>query len=124
MKQGQWDELKRKLVRSKFRRRFHLSRSDIDYINSKGIETIERHCRDFIVRRLSPARPTNDGRQTPMRGHPVFTAQHSTAVCCRKCLAKWHAVPTGHELTDAQIDRICEIIMLWISDQLAAAARP
>ncbi len=29
------------------------------------------------------AEPRNDGKQTPFRGHPVFTAQHATATCCR-----------------------------------------
>ena len=34
-----------------------------------------------------PSRKTTDGK-TPMRGHPVFIAQHATATCCRGCLAQ------------------------------------
>ncbi|XNM60750.1 DUF4186 family protein [Escherichia coli] len=46
-------------------------------------------CGGFLAKRLS-ALPVNDGKQTPMRGHPVFIAQHATATCCRGCVAKWH----------------------------------
>ena len=46
-----------------------------------------------------PADIPNDGRQTPMRNHPVFVAQHATATCCRGCLARWHGIPPGRELT-------------------------
>jgi len=45
---------------------------------------------DFITARLAPALLKNDGKQTPMRGHPVFIAQHATATCCRRCLWKWY----------------------------------
>ncbi|MBQ2118284.1 MAG: DUF4186 family protein [Clostridia bacterium] len=65
-----------KLARSPFRSRFHLSREDRAYIEQKGMETIRRHCEDFVAKRLAPAEPENDGAQTPMRGHPVFRAQH------------------------------------------------
>ena len=34
-----------------------------------------------------------DGKQTPMKNHPVFIAQHATATCCRGCLEKWHHIP-------------------------------
>ena len=42
---------------------------------------LEGHARRFVHGRLAPALPHNDGRQTPMRGHPVFVAQHATASC-------------------------------------------
>ena len=70
-----------KLVRSKFRSRFRLSDVDRRYIAEKGMDTIRRHAEDFIRTRLASANPANDGRQTPMRGHPVFKAQHATATC-------------------------------------------
>ena len=61
------------------------------------------YARQFIVQRLAPASPSNDGKQTPMRGHPAFIAQHATATCCRACLAKWHFIPPGRELTEEQV---------------------
>lgn len=41
---------------------------------------------------MAPKNIDNDGKQTPMRGHPVFIAQHATATCCRECLKKWHNI--------------------------------
>ena len=39
--------------------------------------------------KLSPAEPVNDGKQTPMKGHPIFKAMHGSAMCCRGCMEKW-----------------------------------
>ncbi len=75
-----------KLSRSPFRSRFHLRETDRTYITQKGIDTIRHHAHDFIRLRLAPAYIPNDGKQTPMRGHPVFIAQHACACCCRACL--------------------------------------
>ena len=84
-----------RLSRSNFRSRFHLKAQDKQYIREKGWNTIADHAADFVSKRLAPAEPKNDGKQTPMRGHPVFIAQHATACCCRGCLAEmaWH--PAG-----------------------------
>ncbi len=68
------DKLFLKLSKSKFRSRFHLTKKDKDYINSKGIDVIKSHAYDFITKRLLPCNLANDGKQTPMRGHPVFIA--------------------------------------------------
>src|SRR3546814_16649873 len=56
----------------------------------------------IVEKRLAPAEPVNDGKQTPMRGHPVLIAQHATATCCRSCLAKWHGIPAGRLLDAAE----------------------
>ena len=42
------------LAKSRFRSRFHLSESDRKYIEKNGMETIRRHCEDFIRTRLRP----------------------------------------------------------------------
>lgn len=57
------------------------------------MDTIRSHASDFVRTRLAPAQIPNDGKQTPMRGHPVFLAQHATGCCCRGCLYKWHRIP-------------------------------
>ena len=80
----------------------------------KGLETIQRHAADFIRTRLAPASIPNDGKQTPMRGHPVFIAQHACACCCRGCLHKWYHVPVGRELTENEQERIVKLLMAWI----------
>jgi hypothetical protein len=106
------------LQRSRFRSRFQLSDQDRQYIDAKGLETIHRHALDFVQNRIAPAFPTNDGKQTPFKGHPVFVAQHATATCCRECIEKWHRIRKGKALTDTEIDLIISLIMAWITRQL------
>lgn len=114
----QWfEELFFKLSKSKFRSRFKLSVSDRDYISDKGMDTIKSHAIDFISKRLAPANPPNDGKQTPMKGHPVFIAQHATATCCRGCLEKWHKIAQGKQLSDRQQEYIVKVIMTWIEQK-------
>ena len=108
-----------KLAKSDFRSKFKLKQKDKDYISQKGLNTIEQHAYDFISKRLAPANIPNDGKQTPMKGHPVFIAQHATACCCRGCLSKWHKIPKGIELTQSQQDYVVKIIMEWIKRQLS-----
>ena len=112
------EEALEKLSRSSFRARFHLTRRDRDYIAAKGLETIEDHARDFVRQRLAPAVIDNDGRQTPMRGHPVFLAQHACACCCRGCLEKWYRVPRGQALSQRQQEKIVGLLMAWIRREL------
>lgn len=102
------------LSKSKFRSSFHLKEKDIDYINKKGMEKIKEHAYDFINQRLKPSVIPNDGKQTPMRGHPVFIAQHATATCCRGCLYKWHHIPKNRELSNEEVDYVVKVIMTYI----------
>ena len=75
MTKDKWyKQLFERLENSKFRSSFHLKQKDIDYINEKGLERIRQHAEDFISKREAPAYIANDGKQTPMRGHPVFIA--------------------------------------------------
>ena len=107
-----------KLSHSKFRSSFFLKQKDILYIQTKGIAVIQQHAYDFITARLAPAYPQNDGKQTPMRGHPVFIGQHATGTCCRGCLEKWHQIPQGKPLTNEEIDYIVKVIMEWIANEM------
>lgn len=111
------DEALLKLQRSKFRSSFHLSKNDIDYIDKKGLDIIRSHAADFVANRLAPALIPNDGKQTPMRGHPVFVAQHACACCCRGCLNKWYRVPQGRELTKTEQQKIVNLLMAWIEKE-------
>ena len=112
MKQDKY--LFERLSKSKFRSSFSLKEKDINYINEKGLDTIKKHAADFIEKRLSKAIIPNDGKQTPMHGHPVFIAQHATATCCRNCLYKWYHIDKNKILTDKEIKLIVDIIMSWI----------
>lgn len=112
-----------KLNKSKFRSRFRLSENDKRYIIEKGMDTIRRHAEDFVRLRLAPAKLPNDGRQTPMRGHPVFIAQHACACCCRGCLNKWYHVPKGVALSTERQKRIVNLLMAWIERQMDMGGR-
>ncbi|MDO4379972.1 MAG: DUF4186 domain-containing protein [Clostridia bacterium] len=111
------DEALEKLSRSSFRSSFHLSEKDLRYIEEKGLETIRSHAEDFVRLRLAPKNPANDGKQTPMRGHPVFVAQHACACCCRGCLNKWYRVPKDKELSEIQQKKIVNLLMAWIEKE-------
>lgn len=104
-----------KLQKSKFRSSFKLKQNDIDYINEKGMSMIKRHAVDFINQKLAPANPENDGKQTPMKNHPVFIAMHACACCCRTCLYKWHKIPMNKELTKDEKNYIYGLLIYWIT---------
>ena len=105
------------LSKSKFRSSFHLKDNMINYINEKGINNIKNHAYNFINERLAPANPINDGKQTPMKGHPVFIAQHACACCCRNCLEKWHHIPKNKELTNNEVNYIVMLLITWIKKE-------
>ena len=112
------DETLSRLKKSSFRAKFHLGEKEKLYFKVNGRETIRRHAEDFVKERLAPAEISNDGRQTPMRGHPVFVAQHACACCCRGCLEKWYNVKRGRTLTDSQQGRIVNLLMAWIEKEI------
>ena len=109
-----------RLGRSRFRSGFRLSAGETLYLRRKGLPAVLSHGRDFVLKRLAPALPANDGKQTPWGGHPVFRAQHATATCCRNCLLKWHGIPKKRKLTEQEIDYILVVIEKWLSAQSGA----
>lgn len=108
------------LSSSKFRSSFHLKEKDREYVKEKGLDVIEKHAYELLEKRLAPAYIPNDGKQTPMRGHPVFIACHATATCCRNCLYKWYHIPKGRELTEEEIVFLVTVIMTWIKKELVS----
>lgn len=116
------DAVFRALSASSFRQRFRLGEKERAYSAARGGEDLAAQARQIIRSRLRPAHPKNDGKQTPMRGHPVFIAQHATATCCRGCLAKWHAIPAGRPLEAPEEAHVLAAIMRWIEQQLAVPA--
>ena len=106
------------LSRSDFRRSFKLKEKDILYVKDKGIDIIREHAYNFINDRLKSYPVLNDGKQTPMHGHPVFIGQHACACCCRRCLNKWHSIDKTRELSRNEINYIVELIITWIKRQI------
>ncbi|PLS31827.1 hypothetical protein Uis1B_0366 [Bifidobacterium margollesii] len=107
-----------RLGQSRFRAKFVLIDKDRAYARAKGKTTIDRHAHEMLAKRVGSAEPYKDGKQTPWRGHPVFTAQHATATCCRGCIEKWHRIPKGRALTDEEIDQLAALVMAWIERDL------
>jgi hypothetical protein len=105
------------LARSPFRRRFRLRDPELSYLRSKGMEAVLLHAAQFVDRRLAPADPPRDGKQTPYRNHPVFVAQHATATCCRGCLAKWHGIPRERALDAEQKAHVLAVLRRWLEAQ-------
>ena len=107
-----------KLQTSKFRNSFHLKEKELNYIKEKGMDTIKSHAIDFINQKLAPANPLNDGKQTPMKNHPVFISMHACACCCRSCLYKWHNISKNKELNNKEKEYILNLLMTWIKKEL------
>jgi len=80
------DDVFPRLAKSTFRAWFSLGPKERAYLHERGMAVMLEHAADFVAKRLAPAEPPNDGKQTPMRGHPVFIAQHATATCCAHAL--------------------------------------
>lgn len=116
-------DLFERLAQSKFRSRFHLSEAERRYAEKEGEETLRAHAHEIIGKRLAPADIPNDGKQTPMSGYPVFVAQHATATCCRGCLAKWHGIEKGRELTIKEQDYVVDVLMRWIQEDTQSSAK-
>ena len=116
MNGGTYAGMKARFAASSFRSRFRLNRAERAYLAAKGLSVIRDQAEKIVRERLAPARPANDGSQTPMRGHAVFKAQHATATCCRSCLKKWHGIPVGRTLDAAEIAYVVDMIMGWIVD--------
>jgi len=114
------DERFAALAGSVFRGRFRLDAKDRAYLEKKTLAVVLAHGRQFVLDRLAPARPRGDGRQTPMRGHPIFVAQHATATCCRGCLARWHGIAKGRPLSEAEVDYVLDVLRCWLEGQVAA----
>ncbi len=111
------------LSRSAFRSRFRLAKEDHEYLKCKGWDVVLSHAADFVQSRLAPASPKNDGRQTPMKGHPVFIAQHGTATCCRGCLATWHGIGKGAMLSENEIQHVLAVIATWLEGEIKNTRR-
>jgi hypothetical protein len=108
------DKVFARLDASSFRRRFRLQGRELAYLQTWGLEHVMRQARELIAKRVAPADPLNDGRQTPWRNHPVFVAQHATASCCRGCLAKVHGIEKGHALDEEEMAHVLAVIERWL----------
>lgn len=114
----QWKALKSKLARSKQIVTPPMGDTEKEYVLSRGVDILRLHATDFVNKRIAPATPKNDGRQTPLKGHPVFIAQHATGTSDRSKLEKFHGIKAGIALTEKEVAYVVSVILRWIKDQV------
>jgi hypothetical protein len=66
--------------------------------------------------RLTPFR---DGRQTPYTGNVLYYAQHATATCCRRCVACWHGISEGREITPVELAYLVQLVLAYLEKRFA-----
>ena len=114
----EWEALKKKLSESGRLEKFVLGEPEKEYVTSRGMDILRLHATDFVNKRLAPANPKNDGRQTPTKGHPVFIAQHATGCNDRDGVQEFFGIEKGVELTEEQVNKIVAVILRWIEENL------
>ncbi|MBN2685680.1 MAG: DUF4186 family protein [Pontiellaceae bacterium] len=113
-----WQELKKKLGDDGRLEKFVLGEPEQEYVTSRGMDILRLHATDFVNKRLAPANPKNDGRQTPTKGHPVFIAQHACGCNDRASLAQFYDIEKGRALTPEEVELIVDVILAWIEEHL------
>jgi hypothetical protein len=114
-----WEQITKRLSNYDIRLKFELGDSEREYVRERGSDILRLHTTDFVKKRLQPANPRNDGRQTPTKGHPVFIAQHATATSSRICMEEIHGIPVGVPLDEDQVIWTVDVILRWIEEQMA-----
>jgi hypothetical protein len=114
----QWKSLKQKLARAKQISSPAMGEPEKEYVLSRGTDILRLHATDFVKKRLAAAAPKNDGRQTPLKGHPVFIAQHATGTSDREKLEKFHGIKAGSELSEKDVAYVVSVILRWIQEQV------
>jgi hypothetical protein len=92
----------------------------VNHARRKGKRGLQAAAEQRMRKAVGPAEPPFDGRQTPREGsgNVIYYAQHATASCCRKCIAEWHGIPRGRELTEDEIAYLTTLAMLYIDERL------
>jgi len=115
-----WKKLQDKIAKSDYRAEIDLDEEEFSYIESRGMDMLVRHAKDFVKRRLGPAKPRNEGKQTPLKGHPIFLAQHATGANSRGALAEFHGIPEGRKLTEDEMAYVSDVILRWLNERIEA----
>ena len=113
-----WKALKKKLKKDGRIDKFVLGEPEQEYVTSRGMDILRLHATDFVNKRLAPANPKNDGRQTPTKGHPVFIAQHACGCNDRAGVEEFFGFEMGRELTEDEVGVIVDAILAWIGENI------
>jgi len=113
-----WSALKKRLEKDGRINKFTLGEPEQEYVTSRGMDILRLHATDFVNKRLAPANPKNDGRQTPTKGHPVFIAQHACGCNDRASVEEFFGFEVGRELTGDEVSQVVDAILGWIEEHL------
>lgn len=102
------------LEKSQFRLNQRLWGSDYK-IYKDNQDKVRYDAREILNQKIGIADHPKDGKQTPYHKHPVFTAQHATATCCRGCVLKWYKLPKGRRLTNLELEHFTNLVMAWLA---------
>jgi len=116
----EWNAFRDTLVKDGRFEKFVLGEPEHEYVTSRGMDILRLHATDFVNKRLAPANPKNDGRQTPTKGHPVFIAQHACGCNDRSTLEQFFGIEKGRELSGDEVERVVDVILRWIEEHLGS----
>jgi Domain of unknown function (DUF4186) len=90
----------------------------VNHARRKGVLRMRSAVEKRIRQSVAAAKPFRDGGQTPWQGRAYYYAQHATASCCRKCIEEWHGIPSGRELTEAEIGYLADLVIRYIEERM------
>lgn len=91
--------------------------AQLDNVAQNRLPSIKRADIKKILDRSIRVCQSNDGRQTPYYGSPVYYAQHGLGCCCRKCLEKFYGIPKAHVLSDEELEYFTDLITAYLKEK-------
>jgi hypothetical protein len=112
-----FDQLRLEFIRHHF---WHapIDESAVNHARRKGRTLLHAAARQRLLSSVGRAGNAFDGRQTPFTGNSIYYAQHATASCCRTCIEYWHGIPQDRDLTDQEIDYLCELVVRFLDERM------
>ena len=111
------DELFEALERSEFRSRFRLRGREAAYLREKGLEAVLEHARDFVEKRLAPARAR---QRRPADAHAKSPGLHRPARhghLLSRLPGEMAQIPKGRALSDREVQYVVAVIERWLVRQ-------
>jgi hypothetical protein len=95
----------------------HLTQSEIEFIESAGLEKIKEAAYHFVRTKLVKC------EAIPNKGHPVFKAMKAIGAGDAKSLERNFEVPCDKKPNENQVDMLVENIMGWIRGEVQGSGK-
>ncbi len=89
-----------------------------NHARRKGLDLLREAARKRIAKSVGGKRHAREGQQTPFEGNVLYYAQHAVAACCRKCIEYWHGIEAGRPLSEAEIEYLTRLVLLYVEERL------